>query len=54
MVLIDSAWRDDSNGGHIVLIVIILNPYGENLDAIEAGFQAADHFLDPFLTKTIE
>jgi len=49
--LIESAWRELSNGGHIVLL--------SNLDlsceilGCRLDFQAADGFLTPFLTETI-
>ncbi len=50
-VPIDRAWRDDSNGGHIVFWSILT--YLLKNRALEAEFGLAGRILTPFLTETI-
>ena len=51
MVQIDSAWEDDSNGGHVVDFVKIWIWMWNS--GWKAESESAGVFLTPFLTETI-
>ncbi len=51
MVYIDSAWRELSSGGHIVILVKIWILMSNSGSEAESGL--AGRFLDPFLAETI-